>query len=160
MHLLAHHPPATNGAPQVTAVGFASVIFFMLAFPFVEYASAGVTYPDLLIHMIQGANRTGFNLFALALFLVPFIGIAVAVTARSAWRFGTMLVALAGFVLIPITIAVLGQDMRATTQGTVVILPGLGSYMLMFGYGVITLAAAIAAFRARHDVVDDRVKRG
>ena len=28
VHLLAHHPPAINGAPQVTAVGFASVIFF------------------------------------------------------------------------------------------------------------------------------------
>jgi hypothetical protein len=150
-HLLAHHAPATNGAPETTAVGFASLIFFTLTLPFVELSSGGTTMPDILIHMVRGAEHSGFNIFALVLFFMPIIGIAVALTAHSSWRLATMIVALVGFLLVPISLATLGHGLRSMTQGTETLRPGLGSYTLMLGYGILTVTMAVTAFRARHE---------
>lgn len=147
MHVLRHHPPSTNGAPQVIAVVFAAVIWFMLVLPFAEYSSGGTTTPEILVHLVKG--DPGFNIFSLALLIAPLVGIAVVVLARTTWRAATFLVAIVAFLLVPISVLTLNREMHATTNGTSAILPGVGSYLLAFCYGGLVVVMGILAFRAR-----------
>lgn len=147
MHLLHHHEPATNGAPQTVAAGFASLIFFTLLLPFAKVSLQGETASNVLLQLLH-ANG-GFNVFALVVLLAPAIGIAVAMTARSSWRVSTMAVALIALILIPVALHTFDRGLQSTTQGTATVFPGLGTYILVFGYAVLALTTGIVAFRAR-----------
>jgi hypothetical protein len=147
MHLLHHHEPATNGAPQTVAVGFASLIFFTLLLPFAKVSIQGNMAPDVLIQLLH--TNEGFNVFALVVLLAPALGVGVALLARSAWRVSTMLVALITLIGIPLALYTFGHRLQMATHGAAVVTPGLAAYVLLFGYGVIALITGIVAFRAR-----------
>ena len=148
LHLLRHHSPATNGAPQTVAVGFASLIFFTLLFPFALLSVGDVATSNALIQLVR--TDSGFNVFVLLLLLAPAIGVGVALLARSAWRIGTMLVALVALVMIPLALGALGRGLQTATHGMETVSPGLGSFILVFGYVVLAVATGVTAFRARH----------
>jgi len=149
VHLLRHHATSTNGAPQVVATGFASLIFFMLVFPFAEISIGGTLEPRILLHLLR--TDAGFNLFALALLLAPPLGILVAFGMRSAWRVGTMVVSLLALAAVPLTLITFGHGMRVRSPGLETVSPGVGSYVLILGYCILAIATGITAFRARHE---------
>jgi hypothetical protein len=147
-HLFGHHATATNGAPQVTAVGFASLIIFTLVLPFVEVSTNGTTAPLVLVQLIK--TTAGFNVFAPILLLIPPLGIAVAMTAHSAWRIGSMFVALVALAAIPLAVFTLNHSMLEATHDMAGVQPGVGSYVLMVGYAILAVATGISAWRARN----------
>lgn len=147
MHLLHHHAPATNGAPQTVAVGFASLIFFTLLFPFAKVSIDGTMASDVLLQLLH--PNGGFNVFALLVLLAPVVGIGVAMLARSSWRISTMGVALIALIVIPLALHTFDHGQQVVTEGTATVIPGLASYILGFGYGMLALITGITAFRAR-----------
>lgn len=147
MYRFAHHEPSTNGAPQVISVLFASLIPLMAFLPFAEIGLEGTMSPRLLINLI--GTESGFNPFALLLFLAPPIGIAEGLIARSIWRGASALIAFLALVTMLLTYFVLSRQVNGMSDGSGFVRIGVAGYYLIFGYLVILGITGIAAFRAR-----------
>lgn len=139
--------PSTNGAPQVVAVGFLALVFFMLLFPMARVWVGGNMDSRVLLQMLK--TDAGVNVFAFVLLFVPPLGIAMAMLFRSAWRVVLALLALAAVILIPLTLFMLRHEMREMMGSAVYVAPGLGSYILLVGYVTLAIVTGTAALRAR-----------
>lgn len=145
-----HHPPSTNGASQVVAVGFAAMVVFMLLLPLAQVSFEGAVDARPLLFLLK--TDTGFNLFALLLLLAPVAGIAEAMLARSAWRIASAGIAVVALLMVPLTLFRVSQGLHHTPVSDLVrVAPGVGSYVLLLGYLVLAVATGTAALRARHE---------
>ncbi|HXC24407.1 MAG TPA: hypothetical protein VNU46_00720 [Gemmatimonadaceae bacterium] len=139
--------PSTNGAPQVVAVGFLALVFFMLLFPMVRVWIDGSMDSRILLQVLK--TDAGVNVFAFVLLFVPPIGIAMAMLFRSAWRIASALLALVAVILIPLTWLTVRHEMREMMGSAVSVTPALGSYILLVGYVTLAIVTGTAALRAR-----------
>jgi hypothetical protein len=148
IHWIDHTKPSDNGAPQVVAVGFAAMVFFMLLLPVARVSFEGSMDSRLLVEILK--TGAGLNVFALLLILAPVAGIAVAMLARSAWRIASALVAVVAFIMVPLALVTLSRGMYGTSAGLASVSPGVGSYVLLLGYCILAMVTSTAALRARH----------
>jgi hypothetical protein len=144
-HPFGHHEVPTNGAPQVVALCFLFLVVMMLLLPLAEVSFRGALEPAILVKLMK--TDAGFNVFALLLFLVPLIGIGAAFLARSMWREVTALIALAGVVLLILTLVTLNHGTQGIASGLESVSLGIGGYVLLGGYALLAIIAGVATFR-------------
>jgi hypothetical protein len=143
------HPrtdPAGNGAPQTVALLFLAVVFLMLLLPFAQISVQGTTQPALLLFMVRTAD--GFNPFALGLLLAPIAGVLAVIFGGTAWRLAGAAVGLVSALLIPLTLAMSSRELESSPGGALTSLsPGVGTYVIIAGYLLITIVEGASAFR-------------
>jgi hypothetical protein len=134
--------------PPVAGTIFAVTLAFMLLFPFVRLTLAGSGEPETLLFLTK--TDFGLNIFALILFLVPIVGVAVSLTLRThlALLIDAIL-ALIGVIMIPLALLAAGHDAGSNTLLGAHVSPGVGMIFVSIMLIVVTVSSGIAAFQTR-----------
>ncbi|MEO7216892.1 MAG: hypothetical protein ABI026_01745 [Gemmatimonadaceae bacterium] len=128
---------------------FAVTLAFMLLFPFVRLTLEGAGEPETLLFLTK--TDFGLNIFALILFLVPIVGIAVSLTmkARTALLIDALL-GLIGVIMIPLTLLAMRHNAGSDALLGAQVSPGFGMVLVSIMLIAVTISSGVAAFQTRH----------
>ena len=135
--------------PPVAGTIFAVTLAFMLLFPFVRLTLEGAGEPETLLFLTK--TDFGLNIFALILFLVPIVGVAVSLTmkARTALLIDALL-GLVGVIMIPLTLLALRHNAGSDALLGAQVSPGFGMVLVSVMLIAVTISSGVAAFQTRH----------
>lgn len=127
---------------------FAVTLAFMLLFPFVRLTLEGSGEPETLLFLTK--TDFGFNIFALILFLVPIVGVAVSLSMRAhiALLIDALL-GLVGVIMIPLTLLAIRHDAGGNALMAAQVSPGFGMILVCIMLLAVTISSGVAAFQTR-----------
>lgn len=157
LHYRYHGENRTHGGPQVAAACFAAIIPVVFLLPMVRIGFGGSGNGRGIMGLI-GADAGAFNIFALVLVLLPFVGIAVEMMGRPSWDLTALVLSLIGLVCVPLMVVWAAAGAHALHGPLGSVTPLFGAYTLFIAYLVLAAASAYEAFRfrRRHAATRDR----
>jgi hypothetical protein len=134
--------------PPVAGTIFAVTLAFMLLFPFARLTLDGAGEPETLLFLTK--TDFGLNIFALILFLVPIVGVAVSLTmkARTALLVDALL-GLVGVIMIPLTLLTMRHGAGSDSLLGAQVSPGFGMILVCIMLLAVTISSGVATFQAR-----------
>ena len=133
---------------EVAGTVFAVTLAFMLLFPFVRLYLVGSSEPATVLFLTK--TDFGWNIFALALLLVPVVGVASSLFLRDGLALmADSVLAIIGIIMIPLTVLTLGAETGANAQLASHVSFGVGMIPVTIMFLVIAITAGIAAFQLR-----------
>jgi hypothetical protein len=135
--------------PPMAGMIFAVTFAFMLLFPFLRLSLDGGGEPETLLFLTK--TDFGFNIFALILFLVPIVGVAVSMTLKNhAALLIDAVLSLIGVIMIPLTLMAAGREAGQDALLRSHVSPGVGFIFVSVMMVGLLISTAGAAFQTRH----------